>query len=356
MVGLGTGANRPTFTMATDAAAEYNIDAADAYIENIVFVDNIACTACIEITANGVGAHINNIEIREGSQQHAIMIDMTGSANDVIIENSVFLVPTADTGAIGIDLSALTPARFTFRNNVVRGDFNTAAIFGSGALTDANIHDNVFENALAGQLAVEFTAASLGVFYNNFMISSTSATVLDPGSLNTSGNTWSIGIDQDAVPFPAYSEFVPGYGYLVIKTGVDLSVDPDNIFDVTGMVAITLFIGHITTVFSGATTQIQLETDGGSPMAANTTVDSWVDESLFLLNGDVSIALNGGQGSGVIEHVSYANSEPNNISIVGKPTDTVTIRSNHTASDTGVYDAYIWYIPLTTGATVVASS
>lgn len=354
VIGLGTGNLRPTFTMATNAAAEINVDAANFYLANIIIVDNIACTACIELTANADGFHADNILIREGTQQPAIMIDMVGQADDVLIENSVFLVPTADTGATGIDLSALTPARFTFRHNVVRGDFNQAAIFGSGAITDAYIHDNIFENALAGQYAAEFSAASLGVFSNNYLISSTAITVLDPGSLNVFGNKWSNGIDNEAAPIPESQLFIPGFGYRVESLGTSLAAD-ENVFTITGLVAITLWVVHITTVFSGATTNLGFDTDGGVVIMADTVVDDFVDEGIMLIHGDQTLGVNMALAP-EIEVGHFPDDKPFSWLIIGGATAASTvIVSDSGAADTGVYDSYIYYIPLTIGATIVAS-
>jgi len=354
IIGLGTGNLRPTFTMATAAAAEINIDAANVYLANIVIVDNIACTACIELTANADGFHMNNVLIREGSQQPAIMLDMVGQADDVLIENSVFLVPTADTGAIGIDLSALTPARFTFRNNIVRGDFNTAAMFGSAALTDALIEDNVFENALAGQYALEFSSTALGIIRNNFLISSTAITVLDPGSMNVVGNTWSNGIDMNAAPIPESQLFIPGYGYRVESLGTSLAAD-ENVFTITGLVAITLWVIHITTVFSGATTNLGFDTDGGTVIVIDTDVSSFVDEGIILVHGDQTLPLS----YSIVPEAEvghYPDDKPNTYIIIGGATAATTvIVSDSGAADTGIYDSYIYYIPLTVGATIVAS-
>jgi len=353
-IGLGTGNLRPTFTMATAAAAEINVDAANFYLANIIIVDDIACTACIELTANADGFHADNILIREGAQQPAIMIDMVGQADDVLIENSTFLVPTADTGNIGIDISALTPARFTFRYNTVRGDFNTAALYGTGALTDAAIHDNVFNNLLTGQFAVEFTAASLGYFRDNLLSTDLIATALDPGSLATSGNMWTdaVGTDGRAQPIPEYSDYFPGYGYRVLRTAADMADDPENLFTVTGMVAITLLIGEITTAFS-ASADVIIETDGDIALNTVTALDSLADGVLWVVNGDFGAAVSGADVPvlGIASAASFAI----NPIIVGGDGDTIILRNDVGATDTGIYNMYLFYIPITPGATVVAT-
>ena len=354
VVGLGTANLRPTFTMATNAAAEYNVDAANHYLANVVFIANVATTALIELTANADGFHMDNVLVREGSAEPAIMLDMVGQADDVLIENSTFLVPTAGAGATGIDLSALTPARFTFRNNTLRGDFNVAAIHGTGAATDILIENNVIENALAGQYALELTAAALGVIKDNFLISSTAITVLDPGSTNVSGNTWSNGIDNEAGPIPESAVFYPGYGYRVTATGTSLAAD-DNVFTITGLVMITSWVLHVTTVFSGATTDLGFDTDGGTIVAASAVVDDYADESIIVIHGDQSIVF-GLALTPEVEVGHYPDNMPwSNLFVGGAAAATTIIVSDSGSGDTGIYDSYITYIPITVGATMVAS-
>lgn len=353
VVGLGTGANRPTFTLATQAAAELAVEAADFYLENVVFVADVESTAIVAMTAAADGMHFKNVEFREGSATPVLMIDMVGQADDVIIEDSTFLCPTATNCDAAIDLSALTPARTTIRNNFIRGDWDLGGIYSTGAATNTNIHDNTATNLLTNVGAIVFTAAALGNLTNNVLFTDTFGTALDPGSLRTSGNTWSGGINRNAQPIPTYGTFVPGYGYPAVKTGISLAAS-DNLFNVTGTVVITLMYGHITTVFSGATTDLQIKTDGGSAITADTVVDSYVDESLFTISGDPSIDINGGAGSGVVEVGSFANSEPRNPIIIGKDADPVVIISEPGSADTGVYDMYVWWIPMTVGATLVA--
>ncbi len=342
VIGLGTGSNRPTFT-GTVVAGEYNVDAANHYLENVLFLANVENTHLIELTANADGFHANNIEMREGGDTPVLFIDMVGQADDVLIENSRFLCPTADKCDSAIDLSALTPARFTYRHNFVHGDFDLAGMFGTGAATQVHIHDNSITNLLTGAHAIEFTAASLGVLENNFLVTDLAATSLDPGSLNLSGNTWSSGIDLNSRPHPAYQEYFPGLGYRV-TAAVNLDTDPQNAFTITGTVLINTMVGEVTTVLATTTTIIMEVVTGTIALNAVTTITSDADNELYIWCGDQGEILNGA----IAPTVSLAScqDDPFNPLFVGNTGASNTIRAQLDQVGTGVIQITIFYIPV----------
>lgn len=355
VVGLGTGDQRPTFTFITDIAAEIQVTATGGYLENVVLLANIESTAMIALDATATGFHINNIEMREGSATPVLMIDMTTAANDVIIENSTFLCPTATNCDSAISLSATTPARFTLRNNFIRGDWDLGALQGSGAGTDYNIHNNSFTNLLTGVAAVDLSAAALGRFHDNRLATDLIATSLNPGSLGTAGNLWTdlVGTDGRAKPIPEYSTYVEGYGYLVEKISADMEDDPDNLFTVTGIVMITFLMGEITTAFS-VSADIHLETDGSVVMHSVSPLDSLADGVLWIHQGDPGAVINGADVP--VVGVGHTASAPQSPIVVGGRGDTIVIRNNPGTADTGTFNMYLFYIPISPGATVVAAT
>ena len=352
VIGLGTGSNRPTFT-GTVVAGEYNVDAANHYLENVLFLANVENTHLIELTANADGFHVNNIEMREGGDTPVLFIDMVGQADGVIIEHSVFRCPTADKCDSAIDLSALTPDRFTYRHNLVYGDFDLAGMYGTGAATNVHIHNNSITNLLTGAHAVEFTAASLGNFNDNRLATDLIATALDSGSLNTSGNLWNdaTGDEAGASPIPEYSAYIPGYGYRVTKQ-LDFETDPDVLFTVTGLVAITLLVGEITTACS-ASCDMLLETSNNNAIMTVSAMDLDADGTIFIITGDLGGA-QGGADLPILE-VAGTGGVPIVPIIVGGAGDTVTLQNNPGTADTGQATMYLFYIPLSPGATVVAA-
>ncbi len=354
VIGLGTGGLRPTFN-GTVVAGEYNIDAANHYLENVLFTTDVESTALIELTANADGFHANNIEMREGGDTPVLMIDMVGQADGVIIENSVFRCPTADKCDSAIDLSALTPDRFTYRHNLVYGDFDLAGMFGTGAATNVDIHNNRITNLLTGAHAVEFTAASLGWFTDNHLATDLIATALDSGSLNTSGNLWndSTGTEAGSTPIPEYSAYIPGYGYRVTKT-MDMAPDPDVLFTITGLVAITLLVGEVTTAMSASADWLIETSVGNHPIMTVSAMDSDADGTVFVITGDQGGAMNGGDLPTLL--VAGTAGVPVSLIIVGGAGDTTTLQNNPGTADTGIAILYLFYIPLSPGATVVAAA
>ncbi len=73
VIGLGWGANRPTFT-ATAIAGDFKLAAAGVWVENILFLGGVDATTGI-VEVSGADCTLKNIEYR----------DSTGQATDVII-------------------------------------------------------------------------------------------------------------------------------------------------------------------------------------------------------------------------------------------------------------------------------
>jgi len=83
-------------------------------------------------------------------------------------------------------------------------------------------------------------------------------------------------------------------------------------------------------------------------------VDDLADGVVFIVGGDQAGDINGADLP-TVESAGMAGVALG-IMIVGEPTDTVVIQQLPSASDTGIWDCYIWYIPLSPGATVVAAA
>lgn len=74
VIGLGKGADRPTFTMGTAVTADFKLAAASIHVENILFLGGLdALTGPVEIT--GADCSLVNCEFR----------DVTGQATDAVM-------------------------------------------------------------------------------------------------------------------------------------------------------------------------------------------------------------------------------------------------------------------------------
>ena len=170
--------------------------------------------------------------------------------------------------------------------------------------------------------------------------------------MRLSGNRWSGGIDQNSQPIPAYGEYVEGLGFRVTKVN-DISQDEDPLFDVTGAVLITLMFLEVTTG-TGADTQVILETDGNIVVAALTQLDSCLDGDLVLVTGSPLEFLGGVDNPCDGAFAGYSDTESHHF-VIGGAGDTVVLQLD-TATDTGVLFWTLFYIPLSSTATVTTAS
>ena len=150
---------------------------------------------------------------------------------------------------------------------------------------------------------------------------------------------------------PAF--FVPGLGYRVSKA-CDLSGANDDLFTVTGKVLITLVVGEVTTVLSGAEAfQLRIKTDNVALCAA-TTIDTDADGTHYMLSGDFGDAMNGGSTPGL--RAADVNSVGSRGSfVVGDAGGSATIESNTTGNG-GTITFTLFYLPLEASASVVAAA
>lgn len=229
VIGLGTGADRPTFTFATATAADVEVDAANTKIENCVFLCNIASQArMISLTANADGAVLKNCEFREGSASGLSMVEWTGAADDVLIDSCLFYAPTAATYDEAI-LIADTPTRGRIINCSIWGDFDEGGINNAvgNIATNFEIRDCRITNLLAGAEAIDLDSAVTGIIANCQLATDVQSTSIDPGAMAVVNVYWhSPGADSSSVPA------LPGADSASNFIGVD---DADNLAATTNV-------------------------------------------------------------------------------------------------------------------------
>lgn len=230
VIGLGTGADRPTFTFATSTAADVEVDAANIKIENCVFLCNIASqTRMVTLTGNADGAVLKNCEFREGSASGLSMVEWTGAADDVLIDSCLFYAPTAATYDEAI-LIASTPTRGRIVNCSIWGDFDEGGINNAAGniATNFEIRDCRITNLLAGAEAIDLDSAVTGIIANCQLATDVQSTSIDPGAMAVVNVYWhSPGADSSSVPA------LPGADSASNFIGVD---DADNLAATTNVV------------------------------------------------------------------------------------------------------------------------
>ena len=361
LIGLGRGGLRPSLSF-TGTTAAFSVEAADVEIANFEFVANVANHVnFIDLQATADGAYIHDNLFREGSSTGVGMIDWSGIADDVLIENNTFYAPTAGNYNAAILMASSTSTRGIIRGNHIHGDFDDAGIHNptSNVSTLFLLEDNTVINNLAGAHAIELVSAVTGTARNNVMQSNILLTSFDPGSMMTSGNTWTSGVNVSAQPSPADAEYFGGMGYRVTKDS-DHSSDPDDLFLVTGTVFITLMIGEVETGLSASHSLI-IETDADIALCASTTVDSDIAGTLYLVTGDFTDICSGAVTAPALTAAGPTStltdtSGTHSGFVVGNEDGTVVIRHDVTASETGVTRWVLFYIPISPGATVAAAA
>ena len=124
VIGLGKGADRPTFTFTTAVTADFKLAANSIHVENILFLGGIdATTGVIEIT--GTDCVLKNTEYRDSTGQATDVI-VTDAACRLLIDGHKHIGADADGSDTAIMLDECDDAEI--RNCYLYGDFDLGAI------------------------------------------------------------------------------------------------------------------------------------------------------------------------------------------------------------------------------------
>ena len=167
--GQGRGDLRPTITLDTDVLADIDIDAANICFDNLRFVANfLDIAAAIDVNADGFTC--KNCEFVDTSASLNAKIWILGAAagasDRMIVEGCEFYAfGTANTAAISLPG---TPDRCVIRDNILVGDWGTAAILAAGICTNLSILRNVISNLDAGDdKGINIVDTSTGIIAYN---------------------------------------------------------------------------------------------------------------------------------------------------------------------------------------------
>ena len=183
IVGLGSGANRPTITFGTNATANIPITAANMSVQNILFVANVAAVVSV-FTATGTATPtdfvVDNCEFRDTSASLNFISVVTGNAtansmNGLWFGNNriLSLGTTAATTAITI-LEAASRIRVTNNFGVWAVLNNTPTLMSTSTfnLLSLEVDNNVVfrpntDTATGGILLEGTGAAYTGMVHHN---------------------------------------------------------------------------------------------------------------------------------------------------------------------------------------------
>lgn len=206
IVGIGNGETRPIITMGTTTTVDIDIDAADVYIENIVFKPALdAIVAMIDVNADDFT--MKNCEFRDHASYQAVTyIDINGGAANGCDRAKIIntkILATNDGATNGIELGEVADG-VEIVGCYIDGDFSNAGIHNptGKVLTNLLIKDCIVANRETGDHAIELVSACTGFAIDNRMYGDTLGTIFDPGSLKCLGNLEVDAIDESGVGSP----------------------------------------------------------------------------------------------------------------------------------------------------------
>lgn len=191
IIGLGDGANRPTFTFTTAVAASFDITAARVYIYNCIFTCGIdAQTAMININTADVTIDNCDVNTNSGTVGAVVGILTAATAARLKVVNCRFLGPATNSGTtttaqidheVGVD--------YTIENNYFTGKC-TQNITNGAAVLRGEIRANRFVT-YTGTKSINMHASSTPFITNNrFNVPSGTAPVVAAAGF-VAGNTYS---------------------------------------------------------------------------------------------------------------------------------------------------------------------
>lgn len=173
IIGLGTGTLQPKITFDTATTADLDIDAANITIENVHFTANFADIVA-PIDVNAQFCTIRGCRFSEtATNMNALIWILGGStttssglrvedcvADDADAANTHFVsLPGTDRGNI-------------IRNNILYGDWGTAAIGAAGNVVNLQVHGNrIYNAATDNDSCINIATAGTGYISENYVTS-----------------------------------------------------------------------------------------------------------------------------------------------------------------------------------------
>jgi|GEM_PF-1278634 len=213
IIGLGSGATRPTITYA-HANGEVAIGAASVSIKNIRFFSSTPDVLMgIEVESGVDYFTIEDCEFvvdTDGTDEFAEAINFVSANENCTVKNCIFNAKAGNSvAAIMLDNTADC---LDIIGNDIRGDYSSACIFSDGACTDVLIRNNLLINgALVADTgsntepAIEVANNTAGMVMDNTIVSDVATVLLMRVADDmTFSNNWCI--DKDGDEFSATLE------------------------------------------------------------------------------------------------------------------------------------------------------
>lgn len=353
VVGLGTGTDRPTFTM-TNVAGEITIGAANVTLQNLVI------NASEPDTLKGVNveAGVNYVTIRNcefgvdtantDEFTHAISFE-NGSTGSII--EGCLIDQALGNATAGIIMDADTD-QLIIRNNIVRGDYSTANIVGNTTLsTNLLIDGNLLINGEAGSInaqpTIELLTGTTGVIQNNNHVCNVAspdlAVVADTCMLFNEQYSETVAAASVSVPLVAANE-------IKIAMKKDALTTLDDLFTVgVGDILVHGLWFITTTAETGGTNPVVSLILDATTSAQDFTIATGLDLASIAISDTLTFTAVGA----VLVKTAGGLASPHRPFIVAPGViETVLDSGSYSAGD-GTW--FMAWSPITAGATVVAA-
>ena len=161
VIGLGSGANRPTVNFTTATTADMDVDAANITVVNLLFTGGIDALAG-PIDVNAADFKLIDCEYRDVTGQATDVIIADANADRLLIDGYFHNGAAAAGGSAAIALIGMDNP--VIRNFRIIGNFSTAAIdMRTTAVVDHEIHDGYIWTKNAADICIKDTiTASTG--------------------------------------------------------------------------------------------------------------------------------------------------------------------------------------------------
>lgn len=171
VLGIGSGTTQPKVTFDTIISADLDVDAANVTIENIHFTANFAdLTACLDINAQF--CTIRNCRFSETAVNMNALIWILGGSTTTSSGLRVENCRCIDRDAANTHFISMpgTDAGNIIRDNILHGDWGTAAIGAAGVVTDITIVNNFISNAATdADSGINLAATATGLVMGNLV-------------------------------------------------------------------------------------------------------------------------------------------------------------------------------------------
>jgi hypothetical protein len=339
IVGLGSGASRPTFTFtATDTIC--TITSASCWLENVVFICGIDSVVA-PLTISNTDCTLKDVEFRDAGAVEFVSGVITTSAADRLTIDGLFYngdIATGDACTTGIALVGVNGA--LIKNCRFNGKFSTACI-------------NML-STLSNNVQIE------NCWFNNLVVA-----VTKDVAMNVSACIYQVRSCFDAVAGYAIAgsnvqpvQYSGGGTLVASKLSPTMTIADIPIFNYIGMIRVHGLHGHVAGDFDASGCLISFEALGSDDAAhqslcADKEFNNLTPSSAWTITGDLSQALISLTDVGVIGAEPTAGQMP--VWIAYSPLVTGVINLVSSAVNAGTLQCYLVWEPVSPGAYVKAA-